>query len=288
MLMLKPLLLCTDMDRTALPNGLQAESPAARPAFARLCQHERVQLCYVSGRSLDLALQAIAEYALPHPHFIIGDVGASLYRFINNAWVLDSDWQAMHEHAWRGVDSKQLAERIGLLAPLELQSADKQSTYKLSYQLKPASACQASVEFLRSQLSTQQIYYTLIDSIDETKDEALIDVLPPHVNKASAIQFLAARLGLDQHSTFFAGDSGNDIDALLSGVSATLVANASAEVRQTLLQGQAAASAGEARVYVAQGMSELPLNGHYSAGIVEGFLHYFPELISWVAEAIHE
>ncbi|MCI5126782.1 MAG: haloacid dehalogenase, partial [Candidatus Electrothrix sp. AR5] len=32
------LLVCTDLDRTLLPNGPQPESPGARPAFAALAE----------------------------------------------------------------------------------------------------------------------------------------------------------------------------------------------------------------------------------------------------------
>ena len=72
-------LLCTDLDRTLLPNGLQPESACARPLFRKLVSHPEVHLAYVSGRSLELVLQAIAKWDLPRPDFILGDVGSSIY-----------------------------------------------------------------------------------------------------------------------------------------------------------------------------------------------------------------
>ena len=44
------LLLCTDLDRTLIPNGPQPESAQAREHFARFAAHPQVTLAYVSGR----------------------------------------------------------------------------------------------------------------------------------------------------------------------------------------------------------------------------------------------
>lgn len=44
------LLICTDLDRTLIPNGPQPESPKARALFRRLVSREEVTLAYVSGR----------------------------------------------------------------------------------------------------------------------------------------------------------------------------------------------------------------------------------------------
>ncbi|GAB1234429.1 hypothetical protein UT5_08230 [Ferrigenium sp. UT5] len=72
-------LLCSDLDRTLIPNGVQPESPGARNIFRRLVARDDVQLAYVSGRHRELIAQAIAEYDLPEPDFVIADVGTTLY-----------------------------------------------------------------------------------------------------------------------------------------------------------------------------------------------------------------
>ena len=61
------LLLCTDMDRTIIPNGHQPEHPDARERFRQLCSLPAVKLVYVTGRHLQLVEQAIADYNLPEP-----------------------------------------------------------------------------------------------------------------------------------------------------------------------------------------------------------------------------
>ncbi|NNJ94540.1 MAG: haloacid dehalogenase, partial [Halobacteria archaeon] len=75
-----PLLICTDLDRTLIPNGPQSESPAARERFSELAARPEVTLAYVSGRHRALIERAIVNYRLPLPDFVIGDVGTTIYR----------------------------------------------------------------------------------------------------------------------------------------------------------------------------------------------------------------
>ena len=53
------LLLCSDLDRTLLPNGQQPESPGARERFTRFVPRPEVNLVYVTGRHRQLVEQAI-------------------------------------------------------------------------------------------------------------------------------------------------------------------------------------------------------------------------------------
>ena len=76
----KHILICTDLDRTLLPNGRQPESPGARDHFARLVAHPEVTLAYVSGRHRELVEDAIRDYRLPLPDWVIGDVGTTIYQ----------------------------------------------------------------------------------------------------------------------------------------------------------------------------------------------------------------
>ncbi|MGR9100907.1 MAG: HAD family hydrolase, partial [Gammaproteobacteria bacterium] len=85
--MTKPrLLLCTDMDRTVIPNGVQPEHPSARKRFAEFCRHAEVTLAYVTGRHKGLAQRAIKNYALPEPDYAITDVGTKIYRVEDGRW----------------------------------------------------------------------------------------------------------------------------------------------------------------------------------------------------------
>lgn len=59
------LLLCTDMDRTVIPNGAAPEDTAARPRLRAFCARPEVTLVYVTGRDQALVKEAITTYALP-------------------------------------------------------------------------------------------------------------------------------------------------------------------------------------------------------------------------------
>ncbi|WP_211215666.1 HAD family hydrolase [Geopsychrobacter electrodiphilus] len=80
------LLLCTDLDRTLIPNGVQPEHPAARKLFREFCRLPEVTLIYVTGRHQLLVEQAIEEYGLPEPDYAITDVGTQIYRIEAAKW----------------------------------------------------------------------------------------------------------------------------------------------------------------------------------------------------------
>ena len=79
----------------------------------------------------------------------------------------------------------------------------------------------------------------------------------------------------------FAGDSGNDLPVLTSDVPAVLVHNAADNVREQALSDARAAGTLD-QLYLAQG-GFMGMNGNYSAGIVEGVIHYRPDLENWLS-----
>ena len=89
---LQKILLCSDLDRTLIPNGYQKESDHARPVFRRLTEHASIYLAYVSGRDKNLILDAIEEFYLPMPDYAIGDVGTTIYRVTDGCWRLSDEW----------------------------------------------------------------------------------------------------------------------------------------------------------------------------------------------------
>jgi hydroxymethylpyrimidine pyrophosphatase-like HAD family hydrolase len=105
-------------------------------------------------------------------------------------------------------------------------------------------------------------------------------VLPACATKLHAVEFMMNHLGFDLNNTLFAGDSGNDLPVIASQIPSVLVANADHQVieqAKTLVREQQT----EAAFYLAKG-GFLGMNGNYSAGILEGVAHYFPEIQSWL------
>ncbi|MCF7821121.1 MAG: HAD-IIB family hydrolase [Mariprofundaceae bacterium] len=266
------LLLCTDLDRTLIPNGSQPESPGARDIFSRLMEMEGVTLAYVSGRHRALIRQAMREYDLPKPAFVIADVGSTIYRVVEGEWQHWQLWDGEISTDWKGLSRAALHELFSGISLLQLQEQEKQNTHKLSYYFPPGQDHQAVMAEMEKRLRERGIRANLIWSIDEIQHVGLLDVLPASASKLHAISFLMRQCGYDGEHTIFAGDSGNDLDVLLSPIHAVLVANADDEVRS------AVTGASPNNLYVAQG-DFLNMNGNYSAGILEGVAHFRPEFI---------
>jgi sucrose-6F-phosphate phosphohydrolase len=273
----KRFLLCTDMDRTLIPNGTQPESPSAKERFERLVSHEEVTLAYVTGRHRALIEQAIAEFGLPQPDFAIADVGTTIYHVDSFGWMQSDEWDAQIAPDWRGLTHDELCRLLSVFPELRLQEKEKQNRHKLSFYVPLETDVQALITEMDARLKYAEISANLIWSIDEPAGIGLLDVLPVSANKLHAIRFLMQQQGYTHDNTLFAGDSGNDLDVLMSDIRSVLVANADAETKQR------AAKANADALYVAKG-GYLGMNGNYSAGILEGAAHYWPEVDAWLHE----
>jgi sucrose-6F-phosphate phosphohydrolase len=272
---MKRFLLCTDLDRTLIPNGKQDESPHAMERFKRLVDCAEVTLAYVTGRHRALIEQAIAEYDLPLPNFAIADVGTTIYRIDQAGWSQSDEWDAQIAPDWQGLTHDELYRLLSVFPMLRLQEKEKQNRHKLSFYVPLETDAKRLLQEMDQRLKYSDIRANLIWSIDEKAALGLLDVLPVSANKLHAIRFLMQQQGFGHENTVFAGDSGNDLDVLLSSIPAVLVANADEEVRRQAEQ------AHKDTLYIAEG-GYLGMNGNYSAGILEGIAHYHPEVDSWL------
>ena len=269
------LLLCTDLDRTLLPNGPQAESSGARDKFRQLALQPGVTLVYVTGRDRKLVEDAIDEYRLPLPGYVIADVGSTIYEIQQHDWRDWDRWQQEISPDWAGKSHDEIHSLFSNSLVLKLQEEKKQNTFKLSYYVPLEADHETLMSEMHATLVNKKIRASLIWSIDELAGTGLLDVLPAGANKRHAIEFLMKQLGFDLSNTVFAGDSGNDLAVLTSPIRSVLVANASADVRDEAKQ--MALNLGEMdALYFAHG-GFLGMNGNYSAGILEGVAHYMPE-----------
>lgn len=275
-----PILLATDLDRTLLPNGAQPESPLARPRFRRFVALPEVRLAYVTGRHKALVEQAMAEFELPVPDFVIGDVGTSLYEVRDHEWVQRPDWQAAITVDWGGRSHDELAAALADVTDLRLQEAAKQGPCKLSYYAAALDDPTELIAKVRTRLDATGARCNLVWSVDETTATGLLDVLPARASKLHALEFLREHLGISLDHTVFAGDSGNDMEVLESAVPSVLVANAQEIVRDQAVA-RAVRNGHGASLYLARGGLG-GMNGNYSAGILEGVAHYIPETRHWL------
>lgn len=277
--MTERLLLCTDLDRTVLPNGTQPESPDARERFGILAMRPEVTLAYVTGRHRMLVEKALACYSLPRPDYVVGDVGTTIYELSLEGWDSWADWQAEIGPDWAGLHRADLQEMFSDLTSLRLQEATKQNRFKLSYYVPLDVDREATTREMQIRLDGHGVHASLIWSVDEPAGIGLLDVLPASATKLHAVEFLMLRKGFLQAETVFAGDSGNDLPVLTSPLQSILVANAAAEVREEAVR-LAAEKGTRKALYLARG-DFAGMNGNYSAGILEGLAHYLPETEDW-------
>ncbi len=272
-------LLCSDLDRTLIPNGKQEETPSARPRLRELVRRAAFCVVYVTGRNRALVEQAIEQYQLPWPDAVIGDVGSCIWSTFDRSWSKWPQWEDRLKQDWSGPHLEAIRALLAREPELELQAEDRQTPLKLSYNTL-ARGLDQRCRHLRQVLHSKGLAANVIGSIDEVDDIGLIDILPSMASKHSAIEMLMAAWGFHHWNTVCAGDSGNDLPFLTSALQSVLVANAEDSVRERAVR-LAARRGQQANLYLARGGFH-GMNGCYSAGVLEGMVHYLPEISAWV------
>ncbi|MFP4282808.1 MAG: HAD family hydrolase, partial [Opitutales bacterium] len=231
------------------------------------------------GRDKGLLQDAIQEYDLPVPDVAVGDVGTTIYHPHQN-WIHDQPWWDLIALDWNGHSREDLEARLCDLEGLRLQPEKKQGAFKLSF--FTAADDRAAEARVRQVLDAiEGLRYTLIASVDELNNDGLLDILPAHATKYHAVRFVLEKLKAEDDAVVFAGDSGNDLAALTSGLQAVLVANAAENVREQARRLLAEHGTDPARLYFAKG-DFMDMNGNYKAGVLEGLAHFLPHTRAWM------
>ena len=276
-----PILLCSDLDRTLIPNGRADESPDARARLARFCAHPAVRLVLVSGRDLQRVLDAVDEWSLPEPDYIIGDVGTTIYAPRSRSgsgdgdWVHWRDWTDEIAPSWNGLTHDDISYLFADITAIRSQEAEKQGAFKASYYVDRTANRDVLDAELHGRLWHNGIDARLVWSLDDDADVMQLDVLPTSASTLHAMEFLISHLAFDERRALFAGDSANDLLALGSHINGVLVANAEPSVRERA-QYMVEAGALEDTLYLARG-GLFGMNGNYAAGVLEGMVHFLPE-----------
>lgn len=282
------ILLCSDLDRTIIPNGSQKESAQARPLLRHLAGWPDLRLVYVSGRDKTLIREAIETFDLPLPEYAIGDVGTTIYDVKEShgkpeltGW---AQWEQEIGLDWNGMRSREVRAVFDDFGELRLQEESKQNIYKLSYYVALSADRDALLRAVHERLNKEELRAGVIWSVDEENNIGLLDILPERANKVNAIHFLMEKKGIPADRVLFAGDSGNDLHPLTSDLQAVLVGNAMEEIREEALR-KSKENGREHLLYLAKG-DFFGMNGNYSAGVIEGLVHYFPETQERIGKAM--
>lgn len=255
-------LLASDLDGTLIPDG---GGPHAAASRFRTCvaRFPRLGLAYVTGRHFELALEGIRAARLPLPRFLVCDVGTSLRERVDGAWEFDHGYRERMREAAGDAEAAGIDTRLADLPGLALQEDEKQAEFKRSFYFDPGLAEDDVESRARERLEGWPV--RVVVSREEATGRGLLDVLPEGVAKDTAVRWLIDRFGLAPDRVLFAGDSGNDLVALLAGWNAVLVGNAPDAVRRRVRE--------EAK---RRGLAERVLlaEGPVVQGVLEGCAHF--------------
>ncbi|MCW8964694.1 MAG: HAD-IIB family hydrolase, partial [Gammaproteobacteria bacterium] len=205
--MIDKLLVCTDLDRTLLPNGPQSESPGSHRRFVSLVARPEVSLVYVTGRHRSLVEKAISQYRLPVPDYVVADVGTTIYHVGSGYdWQVQRDWRDEIAADWDGLGRKDIERMLQRNTALRLQEHAKQADFKLSYYVPVYEDRRKLAAELEDQLRKHNVMARLVWSIDELVGIGLLDILPARASKYHALVALMKQQGFDNSNTVFCGD----------------------------------------------------------------------------------
>jgi len=259
--------LVTDLDRTLFPNGPQP-APSTLSSLKEWLTENQIEVIYATGRNEDQIRAGILEFDPPLPQYAIAEVGTRIFeihpetqQFIelieyrHHLQAQDSAW------SWN-----QFRTALDSVAALKLQPPHNQNEFKLSYTVQP-DEIPILTQTIEERLKPICLTFKIIDSVDETTQEGLIDILPLAADKQSAIEFLLKKINVSDDQIAYAGDSGNDLLPLTHGYRSILVSNATEHVRTQVIE-RAQERGVEDKVYLARlnGQS----TGHYFDGILQG------------------
>lgn len=259
-------LLASDMDGTVIPldqePGRKEEVAALRGA---LDEAEDLVLAYVTGRDYPLALKGIRDHGLPKPDILVCDVGTSVFHATAEGFEADSTYAGLMREALGGIKLDDVRRIMDDVAHLELQPEKRQSDFKVSYYVDPRASHREVLQEVHRRLAGLEERIQTVYSVRARDGTGLLDLLPEGVAKDYAIHYLHDHTGVSPHHLVYAGDSGNDLAAMLSGFKVIVVGNAPADLKEELTR------EGEKR----QILPRLYFAEHpYARGVLEGCRHF--------------
>lgn len=260
-----PRLLASDLDGTLIPPDESPDRMQELEDLRRTVEVMDLALAYVTGRHLSSALRGIERFGLPRPNALACDVGARVYWCRDGTYEPDEEYEDTLRASPGFVAAERIRAALADLAPLRLQEPESQHDFKVSYYVdEPPSP--ALLEEIRARLANEGRVRVVASHDPGSGDgDGFLDLLPERAGKANAVRHVTGKLGMTEEDVVFAGDSGNDKDALLSGVRAVLVGNAPDTLRAEV-RNSAESQGLRHRVFFA--------SSHFAAGVVEGLRHF--------------
>ena len=239
MIRLNKMIIC-DIDNT-----LTGDPEALRELLDLLQQHSgNVGFGLATGRTIDSALQHLAENGIPVPDVMITSVGSEIY--YRNKANRDNGWSRHIRQKW---DKPTLRRLMATLPFVQPQEPETEREFKISYYMEPDPNHLSRINDL---LTQNRCRYQVIYS-----HQKYLDLLPQRASKGKAIRYLSYKWEVPLENFLVAGDSGNDEEMLLGDPYGVVVGNFSEEME--VLRGKR-------RVYFSP--------RSYAAGVIDGIRRY--------------
>lgn len=200
------LVLATDLDGTFL-GGTEKERGMLYDAL-----HARndVLLVFVTGRDVDFIRELVTPDHMPTPHYVIGDVGTSVYDVAAGFAPVDH-LEAEIAARW-GDAGEQVMELLKDEPGLELQPTPFR--HRVSYYYRPDELSPGTIR------KVEEAGFDCLLSAD-----LYLDVLPRGIAKGPTLRRMVDMLGLPEDRVLAAGDTMNDLSMLECGLKAVAVGN---------------------------------------------------------------
>lgn len=241
------LLLAIDIDGTLIPNSSKAPNVEGIKEFCQLIKDLNAVLIYPTGRNFEMTCEAIGEFFLPRPDFLITDNGIRLFLHNGSGWEENLEYRDFLAKAKPNFDREKITKILSKLPYLQEQEIAKQHKLKASFYTdldKQPLETVGAVKKIFQEWKVNNIKITY--SQDLRNNVGILEILPDNVSKLTGIRYLSLRGASisqskiatrqsrdiqDSPAIIFAGDEGNDLDVFASGISSILVGNAREEIK---------------------------------------------------------
>jgi HAD superfamily hydrolase (TIGR01484 family) len=271
-----------DLDGTLAPYGEFAGSPEAYPVFHRLLARPEIITAYVTGRDLQGAKRVIAEHGLPLPNYLAAADGAIIEKVSEGQFILQQGWWDVLGRDWSAVSCDAIVDSLSRVSGLVPQEPQFQSRYRACFYTDYQAEGSVMVNRVQSAMLGLRLRCQVLHSRDDHRQVGYLDVMPLGSGKLGAVRWLISQTGVSLDQAIFAGDAGNDLPALSSGIRAVMPRNGQEQVHK---EAHAALEKKERglskRIYKAKG-GFLGFDGDVLGGVLEGLSMHFPHMREWM------
>ncbi len=235
-----------------MDNTLTGDDEALAEFNELIRSHDNIGFGIATGRSMKDAQQLIEELRLPKPDVLDTDAGTQLHYGEN--LTPDLSWRKQIGFAWQ---PEEIRKTLDAVPGLFLQSEEKLSEYKISYEIDPNIA--PSLAAIKKKLREAGLRAKVGLSL-----QIYLDIVPVRGGAELSMRHLLYKWGFSPEKVLVAGDSGNDAGMLLGRTLGVVVGNYSSELESLR---------NRPRIYFAQAA--------HARGILEGidYYHFLTDIV---------